>query len=467
MNCFGEKFQEALELCQKIPLSRRTVARRTEEVSKFIHSAAKTRLTNCKYFSISLDESTDINNICQLIICIKTVDTNLTCFDEVLDLVSLHGNVTGQVLYDTIESKVFSIVDKRKLSSICTDGAKVMRGIHKGLLGILKKNGINCPAFHCVIHQQALFSKELSMTNAMNIAVQIINKIRGGHNALTHRKFKDFLENLNAEYGDILLYTEVRWLSRGKSLERLFNLRKEIIVFFKTIPKEGTEELISSLEDLDFQLDLAFLCDVTEILNELNLTLQGKNMHIFQLATTLHHFNRKLNLLIHQVKNNSIVNLKKTSIIFSEINSNSFDKIQEYAKILESIKDNYTDRFQDIKCIEKLIELHDYPLICNIEEQDVVLQEELKQLHLDLEIPIETGEKFWTHIDGNKYPKLKNEMYKLYSMFGTTYNCEVAFSSLKIILSKLRNRLSDQHTADLLRIKEYRGHIDLDELANR
>lgn len=52
-------------------------------------------------------------------------------------------------------------------------------------------------------------------------------------------------------------------------------------------------------------------------------------------------------------------------------------------------------------------------------------------------------------------------------MFGTTYNCEVAFSSLKIILSKLRNRLSDQHTADLLRIKEYRGNIDLDELTNR
>lgn len=316
LNCFGENCQVALQLCQNIPLSRRTVARRTEELSKSIYSAARTRLTNCKYFSISLDESTDINNICQLILCIKTVDTSLTCFDEVLELVSLHGNVTGQVLYDAIDSNVFSIVDKRKLSSICTDGAQVMRGKHKGLLGILKKNGINCPAFHCVIHQEALFSKELSMTTTMNIAVKIINKIRGGHNSLTHRKFKDFLQNLNAEYGDILLYTEVRWLSRGKSLERLFNLRKEIILFFKAIPKADTDELISSLEDNDFQLDLAFLCDITEILNELNLTLQGKNIQIFQLATTLHNFYRKLNLLIHQLKNNSIVNLKKHQLPF-------------------------------------------------------------------------------------------------------------------------------------------------------
>ena len=43
----------------------------------------------------------------------------------------------------------------------------------------------------------------------MNFSVKIINKIRDGHNALTHRKFKDFFENLNSEYGDLLLYMEV------------------------------------------------------------------------------------------------------------------------------------------------------------------------------------------------------------------------------------------------------------------
>ena len=42
------------------------------------------------------------------------------------------------------------------------------------------------------------------MNSTMNIAVKIINKIKGGHNALKHRKFKDFLE-INSEYGDLLL----------------------------------------------------------------------------------------------------------------------------------------------------------------------------------------------------------------------------------------------------------------------
>ena len=58
---------------------------------------------------------------------------------------------------------------------------------------------INCPAVHCLIHQQALFSKRIGMNSTMNIAVKIINKIRGAHNALTHRKFKNIRENLNSE----------------------------------------------------------------------------------------------------------------------------------------------------------------------------------------------------------------------------------------------------------------------------
>ena len=66
-----------------------------------------------------------------------------------------------------------------------------MKGRNNCLLGILNKNGVNCLAFHCVIHQQALFSKEIGMNRTMNIAVKIINKIRGGRNALTHREFKD------------------------------------------------------------------------------------------------------------------------------------------------------------------------------------------------------------------------------------------------------------------------------------
>ena len=86
------------------------------------------------------------------------------------EVVSLHGHANEQTLFDAIDSKVFSIVDKTKLTSICLDRAKVMRGRNKGLLEILNKNAVNCLAFHCGIHQQALVSKEIAMNSIMNIA---------------------------------------------------------------------------------------------------------------------------------------------------------------------------------------------------------------------------------------------------------------------------------------------------------
>ena len=76
---------------------------RSFRVTISIYNAVKNRLINCKYFSISFDESSDINNTCEPIICLKTVHTNFNCFE----VVSLHGYVAGQALFDATDSKAF------------------------------------------------------------------------------------------------------------------------------------------------------------------------------------------------------------------------------------------------------------------------------------------------------------------------------------------------------------------------
>lgn len=70
LECFGKKGEEMIQIINDIPLSARTISRRTEKISAFIHSNIKNRIISCKYFSICLDECTDINNIAQLIICV-------------------------------------------------------------------------------------------------------------------------------------------------------------------------------------------------------------------------------------------------------------------------------------------------------------------------------------------------------------------------------------------------------------
>jgi hypothetical protein len=73
------------------------------------------------------------------------------------------------------------------------------------------------------------------------------------------------LNEINSNYSDVLLHTSVRWLSRGKVIERFFSLRQEIILFL-----HENNQVYHELENDEWCSLLAFLCDITEKLSELN-----------------------------------------------------------------------------------------------------------------------------------------------------------------------------------------------------
>lgn len=47
-----------------LSLSDETVARRTFRIGTYIESQIKEKLINCEFFSMCLDKSTDINDLC-------------------------------------------------------------------------------------------------------------------------------------------------------------------------------------------------------------------------------------------------------------------------------------------------------------------------------------------------------------------------------------------------------------------
>jgi hypothetical protein len=80
---------------------------------------------------------------------------------------------------------------------------------------------------HCIIHQEALCGKIIKINQTMKVVVNIVNLIRGGNKAQRHRAFITFLEEMDADYGDIPLHCDIRWLSAGKCSQLFFFLRQE------------------------------------------------------------------------------------------------------------------------------------------------------------------------------------------------------------------------------------------------
>lgn len=79
----------------------------------------------------------------------------------------------------------------------------------------------------------AQLSKTDIFKNVMDTVVKIVNYIRSS--AMNHRQFLELLKEIeDAEFNDLVYFTNVRWLSRGKVLQRFSSLFNHIRDFLET-----------------------------------------------------------------------------------------------------------------------------------------------------------------------------------------------------------------------------------------
>ncbi|PVD24665.1 hypothetical protein C0Q70_15150 [Pomacea canaliculata] len=145
------------------------------------------------------------------------------------------------------------------LASITTDGARAMRGKNVGMVKLLENKinktiQIKCSGHSIVFFTRNIYAKAaLDMKHIIDPVVSVINTIRA--RALNHRQFKALLEDIEAQHGDVLYHNNVRWLSLGKVLKRVWDLRHEILMFLDI---KGMEcDFVSKMKS-----DLWQLCQV-------------------------------------------------------------------------------------------------------------------------------------------------------------------------------------------------------------
>ncbi|XP_058846468.1 general transcription factor II-I repeat domain-containing protein 2A-like [Acipenser ruthenus] len=453
---------------ENISLSRRTVARRIEVIDEDLASQLNRKAQCFTLFSLALDDSTDIKDTAQLLIFVRGINNKFEITEEFLSMESMKGTTKGLDLYERVSGCLERLkLPWSKLANVTTDGSPNLTGKKVGLLKRIEDKVKDVDSekeiifLHCIIHQEALCKNVLDIDHVVRTAVKIVNYIRA--RGLNHRQFISLLEDTDAEHQDLLYHTNVRWLSLGKVLQRVWELRDEINIFLEM---QGKENDFPELRNSNWVCDLAFGVDIMAHLNELNVKLQGKDVFVHELYSNVKAFKVKLILFSKQMKSKLFAHFPTLKCL--EVSSERADR---YSNILSDLHGEFSRRFSDFEKIEKTLELVSCPLSFDYEKAPEELQLELIELQCDSTVKekyhSQTLDKFYASLNETKFPNIRNVAQKILVLFASTYVCEQTFSLLNFNKSRYRSQLTDQHLSSVLRISTTRTAPDFDAIVKK
>ncbi|GBN62465.1 Zinc finger BED domain-containing protein 5 [Araneus ventricosus] len=153
---FGE---DHVQKFKNILLSNSTVSRRIKNMFIDIEATINERIKISSFFSIHVDESTDVSDLSNLLVIVRYLNVN-----------ELEGNLllyyplikicTGEDIFNAIQGYFCeNEMDWAKCCGDCTDGGKSVSGCYKVLCGRFRIAAPHVTWSHCCLHRQSLAAK--------------------------------------------------------------------------------------------------------------------------------------------------------------------------------------------------------------------------------------------------------------------------------------------------------------------
>ncbi|XP_063856091.1 protein FAM200A-like isoform X1 [Scylla paramamosain] len=475
---FSEK-EKIIQRIKDLSVSRKTVKDRILKLERNTAEQLTKDLSSCKFFSICVDESTDITSSARLAIIARFCRGDEVC-EEMVALASLPEHTTGAEICKTVVNELSTRqIDIAKVVSATTDGAPNMTCEKVGFVNLLAKNvGHPLIGFHCIIHEEALCAKAglKELQEVMQTVTKVVNYISG--QPVNKRQFQILLNEVESVYKGPKMYNRVCWLSRGLVLKRFVECLDEIKLYLN-----DQQVSYHELFDIVWVCKLMFFADFCEHLNELNIKLQGSGKTLDIMFGYIKAFEMKLEVFKRDVDNERFryfPNLKRYINDLQKDDRTDHKCLQKlFVNIIESTVRQFFTRFAKFRELEETVKFIKFPDSIKMDELNLQMFSWIdmddfemqliefqsssiwKQKFVDLRVDLENIEKerlemgvtkrnaenevlrTWNTIPEN-YVCLKKLATALLTMFSSTYACKSLFSLMNFVKSCNRSSMMDE-----------------------
>lgn len=293
-----------------------------ECISGYINDHIKNEIKNCPFFSLQIDDTTDITQTSQSSIIIRYVNSQGLLVERFLGFYDVSAGRTADHLFTMAATVLDPLEYQLKLVGQCYDGASVMSGHLNGLQQKIKEHAPQAVFVHCLAHRLNLvLQQSFKKISKCRIFFASITGIPSFFHSSAKRSYA--LASTSARRMPTI--TETRWSSNSKLISAIVQDWQKL--------KEVFENIVTSEESdrNSVQLARGFLRDM----NDFEFTfLTIVFSDIFDLTDILYDVLQKKSLDI----NFCITQIKKTRQLLSDKrNEKCFNSIFDKASTLTEI----------------------------------------------------------------------------------------------------------------------------------
>lgn len=215
------------------------------------------------FLSIMIDETTDVSNREQVVVCLRWVDRGLQAHEEFIGLHAVESTA-ATVLVGVVRDVLARLnVSINKIRGQCYDGASAMSGSRGGVAALIQQEEPRAIYTHCYGHALNLACGDAIKTcqlmkNALDTAYELIKLIK--KSPRRDAVFQRIKEQLPEDTMGIRVLCPTRWTVRAQALQSIITnyeplqmLWEESLTFVKdTEMKSRIQGVATCMESFDF-----------------------------------------------------------------------------------------------------------------------------------------------------------------------------------------------------------------------